>query len=155
MIRKLLAVGALAGLFLVSGCNESDDSGGDAASGGGTPTATATSAPPTAADNTKKVCADMAALRTELEQRLAPILQRAIQEGLAGDEAKAEKTLEEAKALAVEIAGKVQALSASASNPELKQALADMSVEIKNSDVESADTAVSAAEAKYKQICGA
>ena len=155
MIRKLLAVGALAGLFLVSGCNGSD-SGGDAASGGGTPAATATSAPPTAADNTKKVCADMAALTADFSQKLATILAQAVKEGAAGDGAKAEKTLEQAKALAVETAGKVEALSASANNAELKKALADMATDIRNSDPNagSADTTASAAEAKYKQICG-
>ena len=154
MIRKMLAAVALAGLFLVSGCNESDGTGDSAAGGGATTGATATSAPPSAADNTKKVCADMAALRTDMEQKLTVLLTRAIQELTAGDEAKSDKTFAEAVALAKEYAGKIETIAQTASNTELKQALTSMATEMRNANAEDLDTAISAAEAKYKNICG-
>jgi hypothetical protein len=154
MIRKLLAAALLAGLFLVSGCNESG-SGGSASSGdGATAASTPTSASPSAADNTKKVCADMDALGTEFAQKIVTLAARAIQELSAGDEAKAEKTIEELNAAIPEFAGKIEALGASATNAELKQILTSMAAEVRKADEETIEETVDAAEAKYKAICG-
>jgi hypothetical protein len=153
MIRKLIATAALAGLFLVSGCNESG-SGENTSSGGGASTAsTPTSAPPSVADNTKKVCADMEALNAEFKQKLVALLTRAVQEGVAGDEAKAEKTLEELKVVLPEFGGKVEALAASASNTELKQALTTFGSELRKANEDTFEDVVTAAENKYKAIC--
>jgi hypothetical protein len=155
MIRRLLATVALAGLVLVSGCNESDGSG-ESASGGGTTTgSTATSAPPSAADNTKKVCDDMKALAAELTAKVTALLQRAVQESVAGDEATAEKTFAELNAVAVEYAGKVEAIGQTASNTELKQALLAMATEMRAAEGEDLDSAITAGEGRYKAICGA
>jgi hypothetical protein len=153
MIRKLLAAVALAGLFLVSGCNESDGTG-DAASGGGAATGTtATSAPPSVADNTKQVCADIDALNNELKQKMVALLTRAIQEATSGDEAKADQTIEEITALIPEFAGKIEALGATATNSELKQVLTTMAADIRKSNEDTIEDAMTAAEAKYKAIC--
>jgi hypothetical protein len=153
MIRRLLAAVALAGLFFVSGCNEADGSG-DSASGGGTTTgSTATSAPPSVADNTKKVCADIDALNEELKQKVVALVTRALQEAVAGDEAKAEKTIEEIKTLLPDYAGKIEALGATATNTELKQALVTMGADVRKSNEDTIEDVMTAAEAKYKAIC--
>jgi hypothetical protein len=153
MIRRLLAAGALAGLLLMGGCNESG-SGDNASSGGGATAASTPTASPSAADNTKKVCADMEALNTEYKQKLVALITRAVQEGVAGDEAKAEKTIEEMKPLLVEFGGKVEALAATASNTELKQALTSFGTELRKANEESFEDVVTAAETKYQAICG-
>jgi hypothetical protein len=151
MIRKLLIGVALTGLVLVSGCNESDgtgDSGSGAATG-----STATSAPPSVADNTKKVCADIEALNNEIKQKVVALVTRALQEAAAGDEAKAEKTIEEIKTLIPEYAVKVETLGATASNSELKQVLVTLGADLKKSNEDTFEDVLTAAEAKYKAIC--
>ena len=152
MTRRLLAAVALAGLVLVSGCSGSDSA--DDASGGGTTTeSTATSAPPSAADNTKKVCTDLNAVNLAFTQKIVALTQRALQEMAADDEAKADATLEEVRALIREHAGNVEALSATATNAELKQVLATLAADLKTADEETLEEVATAAEAKYNAIC--
>jgi hypothetical protein len=152
MIRKLLVAVALTGLLLASGgCNESDGAGDPGS--GATTGSTATSAPPSVADNTKKVCADIEALNNEIKQKIVALVTRALQEAAAGDEAKAEKTIEEIKTLIPEYAGKVEALAATANNSELKQVLATLGADLKTSNEDTVEDVLTAAEAKYKAIC--
>jgi hypothetical protein len=153
MMRKLLAAVALAGLFFVSACNESDGSGDSASGGGATSGSTATSAPPSVADNTKKVCADIDALNNELKQKVVALVTRALQEAAAGDDAKAEKTLEEITTLIPDYAGKIEALGATATNSELKAVLVTMGADIRKSNEDTIEDVMTAAEAKYNAIC--
>jgi hypothetical protein len=151
MIRQFVAAAALAGLFLVGGCNDSG-SGGDASAGGGATTPSTPS--PSVADNTKKVCADIEALSTEFTQKVVMLAARAIQELAAGDEAKADKTMAEVNALLPEYAGKIEALGATASNTELKQVLTTLAADVRKANEDTVEDVMTNAETKYNAICG-
>jgi hypothetical protein len=151
----MLAAAVFGGLLLMTGCSESDAGGtasGDA-SAGATTTASA-SASPAVDDNTKKVCADITALNAEVTQKVAVLAAEALQALAADNEAKADEVIAQMQKLIPELADKVQALAATASNAELKQVLTTYAADLRAANEDDVEAVITAAETKYKAICG-
>jgi hypothetical protein len=160
-MRILLAAVIVAAVFLSgTGCAGSDGSSDDT-----DPPSTAGAAPTSsAADNSKQVCADVKKLNAESLQKFTTRYETGLNEALANaeDQAKVEALANQAIAdLSAQIKDwivKVGALSASATNPEVKRALEALAAELKKQEsgegsVNDLKTAISAAEAAMAKFC--
>src|SRR5688572_26085259 len=137
MIRKLLATAAaVTGLLFVAGCDNTGSDGDHASAGGGATTAASS----TAADNTKEICADLVSKEAELQQKIEALIKKAGEEFKAGDSDAPNNYVAQVKRLSAGHADTVEALSVTATNPELKQALVTLATDLRKSNESNTDS---------------
>ncbi|GAA0918295.1 hypothetical protein [Virgisporangium aurantiacum] len=151
MRTLLLAMVAAIAVFM-GGC--AGDSGKGSSGTASSPTGSAaTTASSAAADNTQQVCTQAKALVEEYNQKAAAVLTRAVTTGISDPE-KADQILNEMVPLAKDYKTRFEALSATATNQRLKDALTTLAKKLDEVTSENASGALAVTEGVLTRTCG-